>query len=116
MEIKFLVQGSTINQYEVKFIKCSSNILNAYCNCPAAENRLYCKHRLNILSGITDKIISENLSDVEIVQNWLKGTILEFSLNEYKKSEDMINKQIKLLKKQLSNYKKNIAKAMLQEN
>ena len=49
--IRFLVQGSSAEPYEVTFVKRGEN-LSASCTCPDGQNRLSCKHRLNILEGL----------------------------------------------------------------
>jgi uncharacterized Zn finger protein len=78
-EIRFLVQGSAEEPYNVTFRK-SANNLSAYCTCPAGETGQICKHRINILCGITDGIVSENEAKVKVVNLWLKGTDVEVAL------------------------------------
>lgn len=106
--IKFLVQGSSSEPYEVKFIKIEGK-LNAYCNCPAGEKGTYCKHRINILSGSHEAIVSDNISEVKTIKDWLIGTQLEVTLAEYKEAE----KAAETAKKRLSSAKKKLSKTML---
>ena len=45
MLIRFLIQGSQVEPYEVIFSKVGDN-LTASCNCPAGEKGYHCKHRI----------------------------------------------------------------------
>jgi hypothetical protein len=107
-EISFEVQGSAAEPYIVVFVKRSDNNLSAYCSCPAGENGQYCKHRFNILDGITKGIVSTNLDDVKIVQSWLPGTDVEKTLIKMRELE----REAEKIKKELSVAKKEVAKAM----
>jgi uncharacterized Zn finger protein len=107
-KLQFLVQGSAEKPYEVTFQRDSNN-LSAYCSCPAGENRQYCKHRVNILSGIKDGIVSNNKPDVEIVASWLPGSDVEKTLHGLKKAEE----QFETAKQELSVAKKRFVRALL---
>ena len=107
-EISFQVQGSAPEPYDVGFVKRSDTNLSAYCSCPAGENGKYCKHRFNILDGITKGIVSNNSEAVAIVQSWLPGTDVEKALIQMRKLEE----EAATIKKQLSAAKKELAKAM----
>jgi len=107
METKvFLVQGSAKEPYKVTFQK-NGNNLSAYCTCPAGDNGQYCKHRFNILGGITDGVVSANEPDVEIVTSWLTGTDVETALNDVMNAEELFE----IAKLKLSTAKKQLAKA-----
>lgn len=106
-KVKFLVQGSEIEPYQVSFVK-SGNNLSAYCTCPAGEHGIYCKHRIRILTGGTEGIVSSNLDDVKIIQSWLPGTDVEESLNSVADAEAKFDEA----KKNLSNAKKKLARVM----
>jgi hypothetical protein len=41
---------------------------------------MYCKHRIRILQGLIEGIVSKNTSDVEKVVAWLAGTDVEEAL------------------------------------
>ena len=41
---------------------------------------MYCKHRIRILQGIVDGIVSSNTADVKKVVGWLGGTDVEEAL------------------------------------
>lgn len=71
--IKFQVQGSSPNPYTVTFEKKEGN-LNAFCTCPAGENGQACKHRIDILNGAIDGVVSNNQDDVSVVCSWIAGT------------------------------------------
>lgn len=86
-KISFLVQGSSSEPYEIEFVK-SEDKLNAYCNCPAGEQGKHCKHRINILSGSEEGIVSNNIDEINTVQKWLANTELEAILKEYKDAEN----------------------------
>ena len=105
---EFLVQGSAPEPYKVTFKKDGSN-LSAYCTCPAGENGMYCKHRFNILEGVSKGIVSPNAADVQVVASWLAGTDVEAAVRTVKELE----KQKEQLKRQLCAAKKTLARAML---
>lgn len=105
-ELRFLVQGSAEAPYKVTFQK-NGNNLSAYCTCPAGDNGQYCKHRFNILGGITYGIVSGNEADVKTVASWLHGTDVEKALNRVFEAEE----QFESAKKELSAAKKRLAEA-----
>lgn len=102
----FYVQGSAKEPYKVTFQKEGSN-LSAFCTCPAGDNGQYCKHRFNILGGITECIVSDNKPDVDIVACWLTGTDVELALNEVMNAEE----QFEIAKQNLTSAKKRLAKS-----
>ena len=105
-DICFLVQGSAEEPYKVTFKKNGSN-LSAYCTCPAGENGQHCKHRINILCGITQGIVSGNEVNVQVVMSWLPGTDLEAALLSFLDAE----KQCEKAKIELSAAKKRLTRA-----
>ncbi len=109
-EVVFSVQGSAPEPYQVRFIKRSSTKLNAYCTCPAGQKGMHCKHRIRILAGYDNDIVSGNIGDVPRVAKWVVGTDLEAALDYVVTVED----QFKGLKKQLAAAKKAMAREMLQ--
>jgi hypothetical protein len=102
----FFVQGSAKEPYKVSFRKNDAN-LSAYCTCPAGENGQYCKHRFNILGGITDGIVSGNEAYVQVVASWLPGTDVEAAMNAFMDAEE----KTELAKRDLSIAKKRLAEA-----
>lgn len=107
-EIRFQVQGSAPEPYEVHFIKRSENNISAYCTCPAGDNGQYCKHRFNILAGLTDNIVSGNENQVKIIKSWLPGSDLESAMQKV----EQLEKEFLKAKKALSAAKKKVAEAM----
>jgi SWIM zinc finger len=105
-EISFLVQGSAEEPYRVTFRKKDNN-LSAYCTCPAGQNGQYCKHRFNILRGITRGIVCGNEVKVQVVASWLSGTDVEAALRAVSDSQ----KQFERAKFELSAAKKRLAKS-----
>ena len=86
MQLQFLVQGSSIEPYEVIFSKDGDEIY-VTCTCQAAEMGKHCKHRIGILDGDTKNIVSDNENEVAIVRSWLEGSLLKLAYNAYKKAE-----------------------------
>lgn len=107
-EIQFEVQGSAENPYQVVFVRRSERNLSAYCSCPAGENGQYCKHRINILAGVIDGLVSSNEGDVKVVQSWLVGTDIDAAI----KKMQALQLEADRIKNSLSAAKKDVAKAM----
>lgn len=107
-EIKFEIQGSASEPYEVVFVRRDNGNLFAYCSCPAGENGQYCKHRINILTGNMEGIVSPNREAVKVVASWLPGTDLEVALKRVLALEI----EEARLKRELSAAKKELAKSM----
>ena len=105
--IKFKVQGSNPEPYTVTFVH-NEDTLTAFCTCEAGENGIHCKHRLRILNGISENIVSENIKDIEIILSWLPGTRLESAINSVKIAEINILKA----KKSLSSAKHELSSAL----
>jgi uncharacterized Zn finger protein len=79
--------------------------LNAYCTCPAGDSGVACKHRLNILYGVIDGIVSGNSQDVATVSGWIAGTDVENALRELEDAERLMKSaqdRVKAAKKQLT--------------
>lgn len=66
MILTFKVQGSQPEPYTVTFRKEGRNI-TATCTCQAGRNKMYCKHRLNLLVGDVTNLVSDNLQDVGLL-------------------------------------------------
>jgi len=101
--IKFEVQGSLPDPYIVTFVLNEKN-LNAFCTCAAGEKGQVCKHRLNILMGVTDCIVSDNSHQVSEVCKWSQGTDVEHALSKVIDAENelkLVQEKVKLAKKNL---------------
>jgi len=107
-EIIFRVQGSASEPYIVSFVKRANGNVSAYCTCPAGENAQSCKHRINILTGKSSGVVSDNQDAVMIVSSWLAGTDVEAAMLKLSKLE----KEEERIKKELSSAKKELARAM----
>lgn len=108
-QVKFLIQGSAPDPYEVKFYLKSSSVIIATCTCPAGQNGTYCKHRINLLQGNLSGLVSGNEDQASVVISWLSGTHLASCLKEIAHAE----KQLASAKAEVSRSKKNLASAML---
>jgi hypothetical protein len=106
-ELKFLVKGSAADPYEVSFV-IDGNNLSAFCTCLAGINGQYCKHRLGILSGETNGVVSDNVTDVSVVASWLPGTDIDEALKAVADAEENHAHD----KTRLSAAKKNLARVM----
>jgi uncharacterized Zn finger protein len=105
--ISFLVQGSSSRPYVVSFSRLLNSI-SCKCTCPAGLKGQACKHRLRILRGSSENIVSGNLNDVETVSSWLPGSEIERVLLEVERLEHEASN----LKSELTSAKKKLAKAM----
>jgi hypothetical protein len=108
--IKFLVQGSAPEPYETTFEK-EGDSVTATCSCPAGVKGLRgecCKHRIGILRGDTDGIVSANIGDVKIVQGWIAGSDIEITLQELSEGEA----ELERAKRKVAAAKKALAKVM----
>jgi hypothetical protein len=105
-EILFAVEGSAEEPYKVTFRKKGNN-LSAYCTCPAGDHGQYCKHRINILCGSSQGIVSGNEANVQVVMSWLPGTDVETALLAILDAE----RQCEKANKELSAAKKRLARA-----
>jgi uncharacterized Zn finger protein len=106
--LEFLVQGSAVEPYRVSFRHEGTN-LSAYCTCPAGENGMYCKHRIRILQGLIEAVVSGNTKDVGTVAGWLAGTDVETTLQTVISLEEEATR----IKNALSAAKKMLAKCLL---
>ena len=106
-QIKFLVQGSVEEPYQVIFFKDAEH-LYASCDCKAGSYGRYCKHRIHILNDEKVDIVSDNLDDVATVQSWLYGTELESVFKSVQEAEDVVSEA----QRRLSLAKRSLARIM----
>jgi uncharacterized Zn finger protein len=107
MEISFRVSGSAPEPYEVTFLRTNES-LAAFCTCAAGENGRYCKHRLAILEGHADAIVSDNHGDLTTIREWLVGTELAAAVLAFRQAEIVYD----AAKAALDTAKRNLVKAM----
>jgi len=106
-EITFHVQGSAPEPYFVRFSKNGSN-LTALCTCPAGGVGQYCKHRMRILEGSDEGIVSGNEAEVATVVSLLPGTDVEAAMTQLREAESRLEKA----KTDVSALKKKLAKTL----
>lgn len=103
-ELIFKVKGSSSDPYEVTFIKDGAS-LTAICTCPAGTFGNLCKHRVAIIDGKSESIVSENADQVPKIAEWLRGTDVEVALTELRAAEivkGFPKEEIKILKRNLA--------------
>ena len=105
--IKFQVQGSAKEPYEVEFIKMDDK-LSTSCTCAAGKKGTYCKHRLNIMNGLTIGAVSQNKGDIEKIRTWLSGTDIEKALIDVTSKE----REFEKAKQSLVEAKKKLTRSM----
>ncbi|MGH8529232.1 MAG: SWIM zinc finger family protein [Nevskiales bacterium] len=105
--IEFLVQGSAAEPYKVSFQRVDQH-LAAFCTCQAGKSGQYCKHRLSILNGSAEGVVSANNHQVGVVASWLPGSDLQAALADVEHAEGEFNRT----KKALENAKKKVAAIM----
>ena len=106
-QLSFLVKGSSPQPCQVRLTRKGLDV-TAFCTCPAGENGQICKHRLAILRGLTENMISGNIEDVPKAAEMISGSKIEQFLNEVVHLECELTR----IKSQLANAKKKLAKAM----
>jgi len=106
-ELTISVKGSSADPYEVTFIK-DGDSLTALCSCPAGQYGNFCKHRISILDGKNDAIVSDNADQVSTVLEWLQGTDVAAALSEFRELEGASDTS----KSELVAAKRKLARAM----
>ena len=107
MDIVFLVQGSSPEPYKLLFRRGAAN-LTARCNCQAGISGMACKHRIRILHGDPEGVVSPNVDQVPLVASWLSGSDVEIVLNELQAAVARLE-QAKL---EVSAFKKALARSL----
>lgn len=103
-KIEFLVQGSAQIPYAVRLVQKDCNNIAITCTCPAGEMGQVCKHRLRILGGNDEGIVSANKADITIIKIWLQATDVESAVEVVINSERLLEeakKNLSLAKKKL---------------
>jgi uncharacterized Zn finger protein len=106
---EFLVQGSAAQPYCVSFRHRDAKNISAYCTCPAGEKGMQCKHRIHILRGLLDGVVSNNTTDVTTVAGWLAGSNVETAL----RAIDQLEKEAERTRQALSAAKKALSQCLL---
>lgn len=105
--IMFKVQGTSAEPYTTTFSRVENKV-TARCTCMAGTKGLLCKHRIWILHGDLEKIVSGNHGDVQRVQSWIKGTDIEDLVNKIHDAESIIA----VAKKNLETYKTTLFRSL----
>jgi uncharacterized Zn finger protein len=106
-KIIFTVLGSSGDHYRVTFEKAGQNV-HAFCTCEAGKNGIYCKHRIWLMNGEFDKLISKNDSDLQALKDMMRGTVLERCYIDLVEAEE----EFQATKRRLDSKKKALARAM----
>ena len=105
---EFLVQGSAREPYVVSFRRRDANNISANCTCPTAGLGMSCKHRIRILQGRTDDVISPNTADVTKVAGWFAGSDVATALATI----DRLEKESEAIKVALTTAKRALAQRL----
>jgi hypothetical protein len=105
---EFLVQGSDPVPYTVSFKK-TDNDLRASCSCRAGKNGLLCKHRLSILNGDKNAVVSKNSDQVAEIASWLAGSKVAEAIS----TVTSLEAEKKSIEEKLKQAKKLVAKALI---
>jgi len=106
---EFLVQGSEPLPYRVIFKRNGKN-LKAACTCRAGAMGQLCKHRLSILNGDRNSVVSDNTDQISEVVSWLGESNVAEIISELVSLE--VEK--KLIENKIKKTKKLIAEALIQ--
>jgi hypothetical protein len=108
-ELRFRIQGSQPDPYEIRIIRRNDRNVSAYCTCLAGENGQHCKHRIGILSGEPIGLIDGTAADVAMAVSWIRGLDIESIIQQLRASEQ----EFEAAKAKIAQLKKALAKAML---
>lgn len=104
----FKTQGSGTDPYSTNFLH-TDTTFSAQCSCPAGVKQQLCKHIISILEGE----IPKGLIDGD--KNQISSIAKAFQASETGAAYDaylQLNTEIELLKKELANRKKQIARML----
>jgi hypothetical protein len=105
MEYSFGVKSSSIDEIYTVTFKFEGDLTSINCTCPAGENRMLCKHRLNLIAGDLNAIANEQdiLAIKEVVNKIDKNKIAELytELNQVEKEIKKLNLKQKKLRKEI---------------
>ena len=85
--IEFLVQGSQVEPFVVRFVRHGEDHVTATCSCPAGTEGTYCVHRFAVLAGVDTGIVSPNKQDVPLLRSWLPGSDMAAALEGVHEAE-----------------------------
>jgi hypothetical protein len=82
LRLVFTVEGSKGDEYEVVAER-AGPFLSLTCTCVGAARGEMCKHRIALLDGVIDALLSENESDVALLPGLLAGSAAERALAHF---------------------------------
>lgn len=106
-ELSFLIQGSQLEPYQIKFSRKGSH-LRAICTCPAGVMGQICKHRLALLRGDATGLVSGNESDLHQMPDFFLGSDVEDALKKLSSAEAALESA----KAELAKQKKALARLL----
>lgn len=108
--LRFYVQGSAPEPYEVLIERISSEKIKVSCDCPAGMFNTHCKHRVSILKGDYKAVVSDKdqANEFTTLESWIPGSNIENVLNQM----DELESEIKAKQTELRNVKKKLARIM----
>jgi hypothetical protein len=94
--LEFFVQGSSLEPYNVRIRRVGERIL-ATCTCKAGIMRQLCKHRIRILQGDSQGLVSGNLEQVLNMPSFLEGTVVLNAIRQIARLEEEVEEAKRIL-------------------
>ena len=107
MIFRFRVQGSVDEPYDIAIERVGDS-LRASCTCAAGQNGQYCKHRMSLLQGSIQGVVSGDLEAIPRLPALLDGSDVAAALGRLAESE----RQLEQAKRAVSAAKRAIAQAL----
>ena len=86
--MELIVKGSTGNEYAVRFER-EGELLHTSCTCSAGQNRMHCKHRLELMDGSFARLVTTGHDALrEQIAEMLRGTNVEQALRNFREAEE----------------------------
>lgn len=76
MVLRFIVRGSTGNEYEIIASRLGDNFRMS-CSCEAGQKGTCCKHRFALLEGDVSHLISSNSQEIDQLRVLVRGSEVE---------------------------------------
>lgn len=109
--LRFSVMGDNGDLHEVVIERDSVDIgnLQAHCSCGDAQHGDLCAHRFEVLEGDISNVVSENLDDVQMLREWIKGSDIEVAMQNLSKAKT----ELKLAFEKVEHCRKILVRRML---
>lgn len=96
--------------YEVS-LKNENGILSFNCSCPSGMTKGICKHRKNLLDGDVSNLVNESdVFEIQVFLSSIEKSKIDNFFSELDKIEKQFDKEIRKLKKQKSDAKREFSK------